>query len=149
MIRVVVELDKTIARKIMVARVDMIAIETAADLASVVELMLKSGHSRLPVDRDNLDKVTGIVYARDILRHIVKKGSLNISLSSDLVRPVLFIPESKTLEELLNEFQHRYVHIAIVVDEYGGISGLVTIEDLLEEIIGEMQDIFDIGESGF
>ena len=149
MIRGVVQLDKTIAREIMVPRVDMIVTETGTDLDVVVELMLKSGHSRIPVYQDNLDSVVGIVYARDLLRHIVKDGFSSIPLSSDLVRPPLFIPESKTLEELLNEFQQRHVHLAIVVDEYGGISGLVTIEDLLEEIVGEIQDEFDIGESEF
>ncbi len=149
MIRGVVQLDKTIAREIMVPRVDMIVTETETSLDVVVELMLKSGHSRIPVYQDNLDSVVGIVYARDLLRRIVKDGSSGISLSSDLVRPALFIPESKTLEELLNEFQQRHVHLAIVVDEYGGISGLVTIEDLLEEIVGEIQDEYDIGESEF
>ena len=149
MIRGVVQLDKTIAREIMVPRVDMIVTETESSVDVVVELLLKSGHSRIPVYQDNLDSVVGIVYARDLLRRIVKDGSSSISLSSDLVRPALFIPESKTLEELLNEFQQRHVHLAIVVDEYGGISGLVTIEDLLEEIVGEIQDEFDIGESEF
>ncbi len=149
MIRGVVQLDQTTAREIMVPRVDMVAVEKDTNLGQVTEEMLHSGHSRIPVYRDNLDRIEGIVYARDVLRHMVEGDDTSSKLVESVIRPVLFIPESKTLEELLNEFQQRRVHMAIVVDEYGGVSGLVTIEDLLEEIVGEIQDEFDVGEPEF
>ena len=147
MIRAVVRQDQTIAREIMVPRVDIVAAEIGKPIAELADLMVAGGHSRVPVYRADVDHIEGIAYARDILRHLVsdpEKSSLRVE---SMVRPALFIPESKTLEELLNEFQQRRVHMAIVVDEYGGVSGLVTIEDLLEEIVGEIQDEFDVGES--
>jgi CBS domain containing-hemolysin-like protein len=146
MIRGVVQLDQTTAREIMVPRLDILAAEIGVSTASMAALMVESGHSRVPVYEDNLDRILGIAHARDIL------GQLNLSkdnpgqVTSEVMRPVLFIPESKTLEELLNEFQERRVQMAIVVDEYGGVAGLVTIEDLLEEIVGEINDEFDVDE---
>ena len=103
----------------MVPRVDMVAVEKDTNLGQVTEEMLHSGHSRIPVYRDNLDRIEGIVYARDVLRHMVEGDDTSSKLVESVIRPVLFIPESKTLEELLNEFQQRRVHMAIVVDEYG------------------------------
>ena len=147
MIRGVVRLDKTTAREIMVPRVDMVAAEIGTLIAQLAEQMVKGGHSRIPIYTDNLDHIAGIAYARDVLSHLVHDKDPSATLVESLVRPALFIPEAKTLEELLNEFQQTRVHMAIVVDEYGGVSGIVTIEDLLEEIVGEIQDEFDVGET--
>ena len=145
MIQGVVQQDKTMAREIMVPRVDIVATEMGTTIAKLAEQMVAGGHSRIPVFSGDLDHIDGIAYVRDILEHLVRHDATAL-LGETLVRPALFIPESKTLEELLQEFQERRVHMAIVIDEYGGVSGLVTIEDLLEEIVGEIQDEFDVGE---
>ena len=145
MIQGVVQQDKTVAREIMVPRVDILAAEMGTPIEKLVEQMVTGGHSRIPVFSGDLDHIEGIAHVRDILEHLVRHDATAL-LGETLVRPALFIPESKTLEELLQEFQERRVHMAIVIDEYGGVSGLVTIEDLLEEIVGEIQDEFEIGE---
>lgn len=145
MIQGVVQQDKTMAREIMVPRVDIVAAEMGTTIAKLTEQMVAGGHSRVPVFSGDLDHIEGIAYVRDILEHVVRRDATSL-LDETLVRPALFIPESKTLEELLQEFQEKRVHLAIVIDEYGGVSGLVTIEDLLEEIVGEIQDEFDVGE---
>jgi CBS domain containing-hemolysin-like protein len=145
MILGVVRQDKTIAREIMVPRVDVVAVEIRTTIAELAEKMVAGGHSRIPVYKGDLDHVAGIAYARDILQRLTHDGDPERALAESVVRPALFTPESKTLEELLNEFQEKRVQMAMVVDEYGGVSGLVTIEDLLEEIVGEIQDEFDIG----
>lgn len=144
MIRGVVRLDKTTAREIMVPRVDMVATELGTNIEVIAEEMVSRGHSRIPVYEGSLDQVRGIAYSRDILAHLSNDGLVDIGITTDVIRPALFIPETKNLEELLSEFQRSRVHMAIVVDEYGGVSGLVTIEDLLEEIVGEIHDEFDI-----
>ena len=146
MIRAVVRQDKTIAREIMVPRVDMVAAEIGMSVADLADQMVNGPHSRLPVYRGDLDHIEGIAYARDILRYLVEDEGRSTMPLEGMIRTPLFIPESKTLEELLAEFQERRVHMAIVIDEYGGVSGLVTIEDLLEEIVGEIQDEFDAAE---
>ena len=146
MIRGVVELDSTIAREIMVPRVDVEAVEIGTPISDVVDRMIESGHSRLPVYREALDHIEGLVYARDLLKILNDPSDDSTMLTEEMLREPLFIPETKTLEELLTEFQERRVHIAIVIDEYGGAEGIVTIEDLLEEIVGEIQDEFDYGE---
>ena len=146
MIRGVVELDSTPAREIMSPRVDMQAVEITTPLSGVLDRLIKSGHSRLPVYQDDLDHIVGLVYAKDLLKILNGPSDDSAVLTDDMLRVPLFIPETKTLEGLLHEFQRRRVHIAIVVDEYGGVAGLVTIEDLLEEIVGEIQDEFDYGE---
>jgi putative hemolysin len=146
MIRGVVQLDTTIAREIMVPRVDMKAVEIGTPLSGVVERMIESGHSRLPVYKDDLDHVEGLIYAMDVLKILNEETGNGAVLTQGVLRDPLFIPETKTLEELLTEFQQRRVHIAIVIDEYGGVEGLVTIEDLLEQIVGEIEDEFDDDE---
>ena len=108
--------------------------------------MVRGGHSRIPIFSGDMDHIEGVAYARDILQALVHKSQSSDVLVDSLIRPALFIPESKTLEELLHEFQNKRVHVAIVVDEYGGVTGLVTIEDLLEEIVGEIQDEFELWE---
>ena len=147
MIRGVVRLDKTTAREIMVPRVDMVTAEMGASLSELVEQMVDSGHSRVPIYGDSPDQIRGIAYSRDVLGLLSRSKDAPATLTDAVIRPALFIPESKNLEELLNEFQTMQVHMAIVIDEYGGVSGLVTIEDLLEEIVGEIHDEFDVGET--
>ena len=146
MIRGVVSLDDTVAREIMIPRGDMVVAEIGTSISDLAEQMIGNGHSRIPIYRETLDRIEGIAYARDILRQLTREAELPDKAVESMVRQALFIPESKTLEELLAEFQETHVHMAIVVDEYGGVSGLVTIEDLLEEIVGEILDEFDIGD---
>ena len=146
MIKGVVQLDTTTAREIMVPRVDMVVAERDSSLEQLAEQMMESGHSRIPIFEGDLDHIQGIAHARDIVGILSTHDNEQTTLTDDAIRPALFIPETKTLEELLHEFQEQQVHIAIVVDEYGGVAGLVTIEDLLEEIVGEIRDEFDVGE---
>ena len=146
MIRAVVRLDETVAREVMVPRVDIVAVDIEAPISTLAERMVESGHSRVPVYRGDLDHIAGIAYARDVLNRTTEGCDPSSTAVSEMLRPAIFTPESKTLEELLSEFQQRRVHMAIVVDEYGGVSGIVTIEDLLEEIVGEIQDEFDDAE---
>ena len=148
MIRGVVDLDRTIAREVMVPRVDMVTVQLGVPISEVVRTMMESGHSRIPVTRGDVDHIEGIVHSREILGLLGDGNGTQSTLTTDMVRQALFIPEYKTLEELLTEFQETQRHIAIVVDEYGGVSGLVTIEDLLEEIVGEITDEFDVEEPG-
>jgi len=144
MIRGILELEETTAREIMVPRTDIVAVDTDIPLAKVIDLVLERGYSRIPLYQDTIDNVVGIIYAKDLLRYTRDQES-QASLS-DIARPPYFIPESKKIGELLRELQEKKVHIAIVVDEYGGVAGLVTIEDLLEEIVGEIEDEYDTEE---
>ena len=146
MIRGVVRLDKTLAEDIMTRRVDMAVASASAALGELADVMVSAGHSRIPVcEEDNIDKIIGVAHARDLLP-ILANGENRGKTAKDVARPPLFIPEFKTLEELLKEFQETRIHMALVADEYGGVSGIVTIEDLLEEIVGEIRDEFDEGE---
>jgi len=140
MIRSILQLDETMAREIMVPRLDIVAIEANTPLAEVAQRMLESGHSRLPVYSETIDNIVGVVYSRDLLPFLPETEKYP-SLET-VIRPAFFIPESKRLDELLRELQERRIHMAVVVDEYGGIGGLVTLEDLLEEIVGEIEDEF-------
>ena len=145
MIRGIFRLDQTIAREIMVPRVDVVAADVGIDLGDLANLMVaEGGHSRIPVYEVDLDSVVGIAYARDVLRVLGSGGAGAEATLQDVMRPALFIPESKSLEELLSEFLQERVQMAIVIDEHGGVSGLVTLEDLLEEIVGEILDEFDV-----
>jgi len=143
MIRAVLGLDEATAREIMVPRVDMVAADIKTPIARLAEDMVRTGHSRIPVYDGDLDHIEGVVHARDILSHPAADRESSEMLSPSMVHPAFYIPESKTLKELLRDFQQERVHMAIVIDEYGGVAGLVTIEDLLEEIVGEIQDEFD------
>ena len=146
MIRGVVGLDTTTAREIMLPRVDITAVELGAPIPEVATLMVESGHSRLPAYEEDLDHIKGVIYARDVMEILNRENGTPATLTPSMVRTAQFIPETKTLEELLKEFQDSRVHMAIVVDEHGGVEGLVTIEDLLEEIVGEIHDEFDEDE---
>lgn len=145
MIRAIFRLEDTTAREIMVPRVDIVAADCQESLSSLVKLIVEYGRSRIPIYEDNIDNVIGILYAKDLLQYL-NDGDSSVSLRQ-ILRPAYFIPESKKLDELLRELQQRRVHMAIVVDEYGGTAGLVTIEDLLEEIVGEIEDEYDKGEA--
>ena len=145
MIRSILKLDETTAKEIMIPRMDIVAAEATSSLAVVAELMWDSGHSRIPIYEETIDNVVGIVHSRDLLRHLATE-SADVDLAS-IARPPLFIPVFKRLDDLLRDFQEQRIQVALVVDEYGGATGLVTIEDLLEEIVGEIEDEFDTPES--
>ena len=146
MIRAVVELDRTVAREVMAPRVDIVAVESDASLKTLVNVMISERHSRVPIYDGDLDHIIGVAHARDALQQLAKSGDAAEMRARQVSRAPLFIPESKTLEGLLEVFQKERTHLAVVVDEYGGVSGIVTIEDLLEEIVGEIQDEFDAEE---
>ncbi|MFL5737278.1 MAG: hemolysin family protein [Actinomycetota bacterium] len=141
LIHSIFEFGDTIAREVMVPRPDVVAIEARKTLRDVQELMLRHGYSRLPVYRDDLDNIVGVVHAKDVLR-IVYQGKTDVPLP-DVVRRAHFVPEQKKVAELLREMQQEKFHIALVTDEYGSVSGLVTLEDLLEELVGEITDEYD------
>lgn len=143
MIYSVLQLDETVARELMVPRIDVVALEISATIREAVDIITQSGFSRVPVYEDNIDNITGLIYAKDLLK-LLQNGQVDLDRSlHDLVRPAYFVPETKRADALLRELKSREVHLAIVVDEYGGTSGLVTIEDLIEEIIGDIRDEYD------
>ncbi|HIA76511.1 MAG TPA: HlyC/CorC family transporter [Dehalococcoidia bacterium] len=148
MIRGVFQLDKTVVREIMIPRVDMIIADISTPINDVVDIMIREGHSKIPIYRNETDQIEGIAHSMDILGQIKSAESNNNSELKEFLRPVLFIPESKTLEFLLTDFQDKRMQMAIVIDEYGGVSGLVTVEDLVEEIVGELHDEFDTRDLG-
>ena len=140
MLRSIIELDYTTVREVMVPRLDMVAIEAGASLKEAAATIVEYGHSRIPVYVETIDDVLGIVYVRDLLAAIANpQGESDLR---SLTRPAFIIPETKRVDELLEEFRQRRTQIAIVVDEYGGTEGLVTMEDVLEEIVGEIEDEF-------
>jgi len=141
MIGAVLELGEQRAHEVMVARVDMVSLEVDATLAEIIETIVSEGHSRIPVYEDNIDNVIGMLYAKDLLPYLV--GEDRPPSIRRLLRTPLFVPESMLVDDLLRSLQRRRVHIAVVLDEHGGTAGLVTIEDLLEEIVGEIQDEYD------
>jgi len=141
MIDNVLRLEETTARDIMVPRVDIVAVAEDASSQDIVDLMTEKGHSRLPVFRESIDEIIGILYAKDLLPFVI--GSTRTLPIMRLLRPVYVVPESKRLDDLLGELRRNRVHIAVVADEYGGTAGLVTIEDTLEEIVGEIHDEYD------
>ncbi|NEM07985.1 hemolysin family protein [Geodermatophilus normandii] len=143
MIHSVFELGDTIAREVMVPRTDVVWIERTKTLRQALALALRSGFSRIPVIGENVDDVVGIVYLKDLVRRSQNLGESRGPRVEELMRPPAFVPESKPVDELLRDMQARRTHIAVVVDEYGGFAGLVTIEDILEEIVGEIADEHD------
>jgi CBS domain containing-hemolysin-like protein len=144
MILSIFELGETLVREVMVPRIDLCAFRESQTLEEVADGLLNAGHSRAPVYRGSLDHVTGIVYVRDLLQAL-RQGRQGEPVAS-LIRPALFVPEAKKADDLLTELQARRIHMAVVVDEYGGTAGLVTLEDLVEEIVGEIRDEHDAGE---
>jgi putative hemolysin len=142
MIHAVIELGERRVHEVMVPRIDIVGIEADADLATAVERIVAEGHSRLPAWERSLDDIVGVLYAKDLLPLLGRPAEERPTVRS-LLRTPVFVPESMSIDDLLHEFQRRKVHLAIVGDEYGGTAGLVTIEDLLEEIVGEIQDEYD------
>ncbi|MGH3510562.1 MAG: hemolysin family protein [Nocardioidaceae bacterium] len=147
MIHSVFELGDTIAREVMVPRTDVVFIERNKTLRQAMSLALRSGFSRIPVVGDSLDDVVGFAYIKDITKRVFDRHEAETTERIESVmRPVLYVPDSKPVDELLREMQAERKHVAIVVDEYGGTAGLVTIEDVLEEIVGEITDEYDQAE---
>ena len=142
MIRGIIALEDKSAREIMVPRIDMAVADIEDSIEDVATIVTERGYSRVPVFRENIDDIVGILYAKELLR-AMSNGGRERPLA-EILREPFFIPESKRLDELLQEMQSRRIHMAIVVDEYGGTAGLVTIEDLLEEIVGEIEDEYDV-----
>lgn len=147
MIEGVLQISDRHVRDIMVPRARMTVISNLASLPELLPIVIESGHSRFPVIGNNKE-VIGLLLAKDLLKYnpLAHQDTFNIH---DIIRPPVFIPESKRLDSLLEEFQHKHYHMAIVVDEYGTVSGLVTIEDVLEEIVGEIEDEYDDNEEIF
>jgi putative hemolysin len=145
MINAVIELGDRRLHEVMVPRIAIVALPVSATLDEAIDLIVEEGHSRVPVYEDSIDGVIGIVYAKDLLPVLKVEADARPTVRS-LLRTPLFVPESMSIDDLLHEFQRRKVHIAIVLDEYGGTAGLLTIEDLLEEIVGEIQDEYDVEE---
>ncbi len=143
MIRSILGLDESTAKEVMVPRVDIVAVDASTSLSEVAGTMQKHGHSRIPVYTGTTDNIIGVVHSRDLLPFLARTGEH--PPLAELTRPPFFTPESKRLDDLLREMQEKHVHMAMVVDEYGGVEGLVTLEDLLEEIVGEIEDEFSHG----
>jgi CBS domain containing-hemolysin-like protein len=144
MIYSIFELGDTLVREIMLPRIYINALEVSTPLEEAVAELVRSGHSRMPVYEESVDNILGLLYAKDLLK-IWRQGDRIASLRS-ILRPAAFVPEAKKVDELLEEMQTEHVHMAMVVDEYGGIAGLVTLEDIFEEIVGEIQDEYDQSE---
>jgi CBS domain containing-hemolysin-like protein len=144
MIHSVIDLGDTLVRELMVPRTDMVWIEGDKTLRQGLSLALRSGYTRIPVIDENLDNVIGIAYVKDLARRSHEhRESEQTETVRQHIRPATFIPENKTATELLKEMQRNQIHMAIVIDEYGGTAGLITIEDILEEIVGEIADEYD------
>lgn len=142
----IVKFGSKSVREIMHSRLDMVVIDFKSGFAEVLEIIRTAGYSRIPVYSGTVDQIRGILYIKDLLPHITKGVSFKWQ---QLIRPPFFIPETKKIDDLLEEFQKSKVHLAIVVDEFGGTSGLVTLEDILEEIVGDIADEFDVEEKSF
>jgi len=144
MVKSVVQLGDTIVRDVMVPRTDMVFIEAGKTLEQALSLALRSGFSRVPVVGENTDDIVGIAYMKDMVawQHEHPEAETTEKVAT-LMRPASFVPDSKPVDELLRQMQARRIHVSIVIDEYGGTAGLVTIEDILEEIVGEITDEYD------
>jgi CBS domain containing-hemolysin-like protein len=144
MLHSVFELRDTVAREVMVPRTDMVTIDDDRVLRQALSLFLRSGFSRIPVIGDGADDVRGMLYLKDVTRRVFRDSSAEQAVPvTDVMRPVSFVPDSKPVDDLMREMQRDQTHVAVVVDEYGGTAGLVTIEDVLEEIVGEITDEYD------
>jgi CBS domain containing-hemolysin-like protein len=143
MIYSVLQFGETLAREVMVPRIDVVALDIETSLMDAVHEFIESGHSRIPVYEESIDNIKGLLYAKDVLSDLQHGSKKSMR---EMLRPVYFVPETKRADILLKELQSRKVHMALVVDEYGGTAGLVTIEDLLEEIVGDIRDEYDLHE---
>lgn len=140
MLKGIVEFGDIDVKEIMTARIDVVSVDVATSLSVLKKVIIESGYSRIPVYKDTFDHIEGILYIKDLLPYIKKTDDF---AWQTLLRPAFFVPESKKINHLLKEFQNNKIHMAIVVDEYGGTSGIVTLEDIIEEIVGEINDEFD------
>jgi putative hemolysin len=148
MIHGVIELGETQVHEVMVPRIGIQAVEVNDPIAEVLDMIIRAGHSRLPVYEENLDNVVGILYAKDLLPYLKRNGGEPPQIDiRKIARPPVYVPETMAVDELLHQMQATKRHIAIVVDEYGGTAGLITLEDVVEEIVGEIQDEYDTEES--
>jgi CBS domain containing-hemolysin-like protein len=144
MIAGILDMNTTVAREVMVPRIDMVTLPVESTLTEALDVIMAHGHSRIPVYEDHVDVVIGLLYAKDLLR-CFRENRTDVAIR-DLLRPAYFVPASKKVNQLLREMQVQRIHLAMAVDEYGGIAGLVTIEDIIEEIFGEIQDEYDVDE---
>ncbi|WP_315328367.1 hemolysin family protein [Treponema socranskii] len=140
MIRGIEDLSHTTVKEVMIPRIDVDFISVDTELDELMEKIAKSGHSRIPVYSESIDNVVGILYVKDLIHIFASHETVDLE---KILRKAYFIPESKRIDSLLREFKRRHLHIAIAIDEYGGISGIVTMEDIIEEIVGDIQDEFD------
>jgi putative hemolysin len=148
MIHGVIELAETKVHEVMVPRIGIRAIDVNDPITDVLDMIVRAGHSRIPVFEESLDNIIGILYAKDLLPYLNRNGGTTTEIDiRKLARPPVYVPETKAVDELLHEMQVTKRHIAIVVDEYGGTAGLITLEDVVEEIVGEIQDEYDTEES--
>jgi putative hemolysin len=145
MIASVIELGEQPVREIMVPRIDIVAASASSTVRDVLDCIVESGHSRIPIYDGSIDNITGVIYAKDLLKFL--RDGQQTAPVQPLAREPSYVPETKKVDELLHEMQQRHVHLAVVVDEYGGTAGLITIEDLIEEIVGEIQDEYDVEEA--
>lgn len=139
----IVEFGNTEVSQIMKPRIDVVAFDENTPFLEVIDLIIKNGFSRVPIYSDTLDKVVGVLFIKDLIAHLNKDNSFKWQT---LLRPAFFVPESKKIDDLMKEFQSKKIHLAVVVDEYGGTNGIVTLEDVIEEVIGEINDEFDVEE---
>ncbi|TVQ12558.1 MAG: gliding motility-associated protein GldE [Bacteroidetes bacterium] len=140
----IVQFSNINAREIMKSRMDVVAVDENTPFNELIQTIVEAGYSRIPVFKENFDNVTGILYIKDLLPHLDSTPDFRWV---NLIRSCFFVPESKKINDLLKEFQEKKIHMAIVVDEYGGTAGIITLEDILEEIVGEINDEFDIVET--
>ncbi|KPL03867.1 MAG: hypothetical protein AMJ90_02860 [candidate division Zixibacteria bacterium SM23_73_2] len=140
LIRSVFEFTDTFVHNIMTPRTEVVAVETESNPEKVMRIITEEGFTRIPVFKGDLDHIAGIIHAKDVINTLFNKELIIIK---DIIRPAYFVPDSKKVSELLNEFQRKKIHMAIVLDEFGGTAGLVTLEDILEEIVGEIEDEYD------
>ena len=140
MIRGVVDLSETSVKEVMVPRIDVDFIPINIESAALLQKIAESGHTRFPVYKETTDDVVGILYVKDLISLMARGEELNVE---KVIRKPFFVPDSKRIDDLLREFKRRHVHIAVAADEYGGVSGIVCLEDIIEEIVGDLQDEFD------
>ena len=144
MIASILEMDETVAREVMVPRIDMVTLPVESSLHEALNLIIEAGHSRIPVFEGNVDVIVGMLYAKDLLP-CFRDNRTDMPIR-EILRPVYYVPASKKVNVLFKEMQQQRMHLAMVVDEYGGIAGLVSVEDIIEEIVGEIQDEYDVDE---